>query len=117
MHCELRTLTIRRKASEAHRQVRKFARDNIKPGMSMTDIAEMIEDATRALTEAEDSAALAFLHPEKVDARMRQRDLERDKTEEGWRYKKGGVGFPTGLSLNDCAAHYTPNAGDKRSMY
>lgn len=24
-----------------------------------------------------------------------------------------GVGFPTGLSLNHCAAHYTPNKGDK----
>lgn len=26
---------------------------------------------------------------------------------------ESGLGFPTGLSLNDCAAHYTPNAGDK----
>lgn len=26
---------------------------------------------------------------------------------------QGGMGFPTGLSLNHCAAHYTPNAGDK----
>lgn len=25
----------------------------------------------------------------------------------------GGMGFPTGVSLNHCAAHYTPNAGDK----
>ncbi|KAI7871889.1 peptidase M24, structural domain-containing protein [Spinellus fusiger] len=24
-----------------------------------------------------------------------------------------GIGFPTGCSLNHCAAHYTPNAGDK----
>ncbi|KAH3666688.1 hypothetical protein WICMUC_005505 [Wickerhamomyces mucosus] len=27
--------------------------------------------------------------------------------------KKAGVGFPTGVSRNYCAAHYTPNAGDK----
>ena len=27
-----------------------------------------------------------------------------------------GVGFPTGLSLNHCAAHYTPNAGDTIGM-
>lgn len=26
---------------------------------------------------------------------------------------KGGIGFPTGCSLNHVAAHYTPNAGDK----
>lgn len=25
---------------------------------------------------------------------------------------ESGVGFPTGVSLNNCAAHYTPNAGD-----
>ncbi|KAF3197885.1 Methionine aminopeptidase 2 [Orbilia oligospora] len=24
-----------------------------------------------------------------------------------------GMGFPTGLSINNCAAHYTPNAGNK----
>lgn len=32
-----------------HRQVRQYARKNIKVGMSMTEIAEMIENATRAL--------------------------------------------------------------------
>ncbi|KAG9997940.1 peptidase M24A, methionine aminopeptidase, partial [Aureobasidium melanogenum] len=26
---------------------------------------------------------------------------------------RGGMGFPTGLSINHCAAHYTPNAGNK----
>ena len=26
---------------------------------------------------------------------------------------KAGLAFPTGCSLNHCAAHYTPNAGDK----
>jgi hypothetical protein len=69
-----------RRAAEAHRQVRQYARRNIKPGMSMTEIANMIEDGTRALVE--------------------ENGLE------------SGVGFPTGLSLNNCAAHYTPNAGD-----
>lgn len=24
-----------------------------------------------------------------------------------------GIGFPTGCSINDCAAHYTPNPGDE----
>lgn len=69
-----------RKASEAHRQVRKYVQQTIKPGMSMTEIAEMVEDSTRALIE--------------VDGLQR------------------GIGFPTGVSLNHCAAHYTPNAGD-----
>ncbi|KAG0344250.1 Methionine aminopeptidase 2, partial [Gamsiella multidivaricata] len=26
---------------------------------------------------------------------------------------ESGIAFPTGCSLNHCAAHYTPNAGDK----
>ncbi|KAF8641103.1 hypothetical protein AX17_000746 [Amanita inopinata Kibby_2008] len=69
-----------RRAAEVHRQVRRHARKTIRPGMSMTEIAETIEDASRALVE--------------------ENGLE------------AGIGFPTGLSLNNCAAHYTPNAGD-----
>jgi len=65
-----------------HRQVRAYAQEHIKPGMTMTEIAEMIEDGTRALVE--------------------ECGLE------------SGVGFPTGLSVNEVAAHYTPNAGDKQ---
>ncbi|MCJ1323591.1 Methionine aminopeptidase 2 [Thelotrema lepadinum] len=75
-----------RKAAEVHRQVRQHAQKWIQPGMSLTEIAENIEDGTRALTG----------HP---------------GLEEGDNIK-GGVGFPTGLSLNHCAAHYTPNAGN-----
>jgi methionyl aminopeptidase len=71
-----------RKAAEVHRQVRTYAREHIKPGMRMTDIAEMIEDAVRALAEEDPEHKL-----------------------------KAGVGFPTGLSLNHVAAHYTPNVG------
>jgi methionyl aminopeptidase len=70
-----------RHAAEVHKQVRAYARKTIKPGMTMTEIAELIENGTRALVE-----------------------------EDGM---KRGIGFPTGLSLNHCAAHYTPNAGDK----
>ena len=69
-----------RRAAEVHRQVRNYARKTIKPGMRMIDIANMIEDGTRALVE-----------------------------ENGM---ECGVGFPTGLSLNNCAAHYSPNSGD-----
>jgi len=74
-----------RRAGEVHRQVRSYARQNIKPGMSMTEIANMIEDGTRALVE-----------------------------EDGL---ESGIGFPTGLSVNEVAAHYTPNAGDTKSKY
>ncbi|KAG5647693.1 hypothetical protein DXG03_008416 [Asterophora parasitica] len=69
-----------RRAAEVHRQVRQYARKTIRPGMTMTEIAENIEAGTRALVE--------------------ENGLE------------SGVGFPTGVNLNHCAAHYTPNAGD-----
>ena len=50
----------------------------------MTEIANNIEDGTRALVEEDGLLS--------------------------------GVGFPTGLSLNHCAAHYTPNAGDTTGL-
>ncbi|KAF9024149.1 peptidase M24A, methionine aminopeptidase [Hymenopellis radicata] len=73
-----------RRAAEVHRLVRRHARKTIRPGMTMTEIAENIEDGTRALVEAN-----------------------------GF---ESGVGFPTGLSLNHCAAHYSPNAGDTKVL-
>ncbi|CAG8662209.1 12226_t:CDS:10 [Cetraspora pellucida] len=69
-----------RRAAEVHRQVRKYAQKAIKPGMTMIEICEMIENGTRTLVE--------------------ENGLE------------AGIGFPTGCSLNNCAAHYTPNSGD-----
>lgn len=71
-----------RRGAEVHRLVRKHARKHIRPGMTMTEIAENIEGGTRALVE-----------------------------ENGF---ESGIGFPTGLNLNHCAAHYTPNAGDTK---
>ncbi|KAJ2533560.1 Methionine aminopeptidase 2 [Coemansia sp. RSA 1937] len=69
-----------RRAAEVHRQVRRHAQCVIRPGMDLTTIADMIENGTRTLVEAN-----------------------------GF---ESGIGFPTGLSINHCAAHYTPNAGD-----
>lgn len=74
-----------RLAAQVHRQVRSYAQKTIKPGMTMIEIADLIENGTRALVDAQ--------------------GMER------------GIGFPTGLSLNHCAAHYTPNAGDTIGEY
>ena len=76
-----------RKGAEIHRQVRQYAQKNIKPGQTLTEIAEGIEDGVRALTG--------------------HQGLEEGDS------LRGGMGFPTGLSINHCAAHYTPNAGNK----
>jgi methionyl aminopeptidase len=40
-----------RKCAEVHRQVRKYAQKAIKPGMTMIEICEMIENGTRNLIE------------------------------------------------------------------
>ncbi|KAI9829000.1 MAG: Methionine aminopeptidase 2 [Thelocarpon impressellum] len=80
-------LTDYRKAAEIHRQVRQHAQKSIKPGQTLTEIAEGIEDGVRALTG--------------------HQGLEEGDT------LLGGMGFPTGLSINNCAAHYSPNAGNK----
>lgn len=71
-----------RQAAEVHRQVRRYALGKIKPGMSMTSICDTIENGTRALLDAQGMGL------------------------------KAGIAFPTGCSLNFCAAHWTPNGGD-----
>jgi methionyl aminopeptidase len=76
-----------RKAAEVHRQVRHWVRENAKPGMTLNTIATEIEDGIRAL-------------------------LDNQGLEPG-DYLKAGMGFPTGLCLNNQVAHYTPNPGQK----
>ncbi|KKK14759.1 hypothetical protein ARAM_006548 [Aspergillus rambellii] len=76
-----------RKAAEVHRQVRKWTQETVKPGQSLTEIAVEIEDSVRAL--------LGYSGLQHGDG------------------LKAGMGFPVGLSLNHCVAHYTPNPGQK----
>ncbi|RKU49407.1 Methionine aminopeptidase 2 [Coniochaeta pulveracea] len=83
-------LTDYRHAAEAHRQARQWAQKTIRPGWSLTDIANGIEDSVRAL-------------------------VGHDGLTEGDGII-AGIGFPTGLSLNHCAAHFTPNKGDKKVL-
>lgn len=76
-----------RKAAEVHRQVRHWVQDSARPGQALTDIAVGIEDGVRAL-------------------------LDNSGLEVG-QGLVSGMGFPTGLALNNCVAHYTPNPGQK----
>ncbi|ESZ97576.1 putative methionine aminopeptidase, type II [Sclerotinia borealis F-4128] len=76
-----------RQGAEIHRQVRQYAKANIKPGQTLTEIAEGIENSVRALSG----------HPGLEDG---------DNI-------AGGVAFPTGVNLDHIAAHYSPNAGNK----
>ncbi|KAK3048240.1 Methionine aminopeptidase 2 [Extremus antarcticus] len=76
-----------RQAAEVHRQVRAHAHKAIKPGMTLTEICEMIENGTRNLT-----GHMGLEEGDNIIA---------------------GVAFPTGVNLDHCAAHYSPNAGNK----
>ncbi|AMD20467.1 HDL277Wp [Eremothecium sinecaudum] len=77
-----------RKAAEIHRRVRKHVQNRIQPGITLTEIVEMVENATRKYTGTDVGGS----------------HVNRPKSQ--------GVAFPTGVSLNHCAAHFTPNAGD-----
>ncbi|KAI1186093.1 peptidase M24, structural domain-containing protein [Nemania serpens] len=76
-----------RYAAETHRQVRQWAQRHIKPGQTLTEIANGIEDSVRRL-------------------------VGHDGLAEGDAIK-AGMGFPTGLNLDHIAAHFSPNAGNK----
>ena len=76
-----------RKAAEVHRQVRQYVQTIAKPGISMSQLAQEIEDSVRALTN--------------------HQGLETGDA------LKAGMGFPTGLCLNNVGAHWTPSPGAK----
>lgn len=76
-----------RKAAEVHRQVRQYAQSIAKPGIPMSQLAQEIEEGVRALTGHQGLEAGDAL--------------------------KAGMGFPTGLCLNNIAAHWYPNPGAK----
>ena len=76
-----------RKAAEVHRQVRQHVQTIAKPGISLSQLAQEIEDGVRSLTS--------------------HQGLETGDA------LKAGMGFPTGLCLNNVGAHWTPNPGTK----
>lgn len=67
-------------AASAHKIVRQNLQSIIKPGMTLLEIAEFVENGTRTV----------------LGQGLNQ-----------------GIGFPTGLSLNNCAAHDSPNPKSK----
>jgi methionyl aminopeptidase len=75
-------------AASIHKKVSNYAINNIKPKMSLLEIANLIENKINELINYN------ILDP-----------LNR------------GIAFPTGLSLNNCAAHYTPNYNEKPILF
>uniref|UniRef100_A0A2K6FAK8 Methionine aminopeptidase 2 n=1 Tax=Propithecus coquereli TaxID=379532 RepID=A0A2K6FAK8_PROCO len=76
-----RTTSEEKKAlDQASEEIWNDFQEAAKPGMTMIEICEKLEDCSRKL--------------------IKENGLN------------AGLAFPTGCSLNNCAAHYTPNAGD-----
>ena len=73
------------KAANVHKKVSKCVYKYIKPGKSLYDIANFIE--TSILNECDFNINDPLLK---------------------------GIGFPVGLSINNCAAHYTPNYNENK---
>jgi len=73
-----------RKAAAVHKQVRQEIQAKLTPGINLLDVAEFIEKRTRELVRYDPKFPL-----------------------------RAGNGFPTGLSVNNIAAHWTPNLGRK----
>ena len=72
------------RASIIHKKVGAYIREMIKPNISLKDIAELIENKIKEETYFD-----------------KNNPLEK------------GIAFPVGLSINNCAAHYTPNYNEK----
>lgn len=75
-----------RQAAEVHRTTRAWANKTMQPGVKLFDLVEGIDGMNRKLI-GEKTGLLGEL--------------------------EAGLAFPVGCSLNNCAAHYTPNAGDE----
>ena len=82
-------------ASDVHKHVRKRLRDSnmLNAGTRLVDIANFIETETKEHTSIILDAVNGIQH--------------------GSCYAiNGGIGFPVGLSINNCAAHYHPHSLD-----
>ena len=74
-------------AGKIHKLVRTKVLDHLKPDISLLDLSNFIEQTINDTLEKEYDGKLPC-----------------------------GVGFPVGLSVNECAAHWTPNPGEKRTL-
>jgi methionyl aminopeptidase len=77
-------LELAKEGGKIHKQINEEIHSWIKPGMKMIDIVNKIENRIKELA---------------------QFDIDNPTLK--------SIGFPTGVSLNECAAHWTPTPGDE----
>jgi methionyl aminopeptidase len=87
--------TSLRLAAEVHKRVRRDLRDQrvIRAGAKFVDIADFIETATKMHTSDIIASSSEPLNLATTTI-------------------NGGIGFPVGISVNECAAHYHPDSID-----
>jgi methionyl aminopeptidase len=76
-------IELLRQGGDIHKQVQEYTKSIIKADSKLIDLATAIESKIQELTHYDEKNPLA-----------------------------GGVAFPTGLSVNNCAAHWSPNPSD-----
>lgn len=77
------------KGGKIHKQVQQYTKDGLlRDGVLLWDVTESIEKKIKELTFYNEANPLL-----------------------------GGVAFPTGVSINNCSAHYTPNPGENKTRY
>lgn len=81
-------LVILRKAGLIHREIREWIKPHLKEGIKLYDLANKIEDRIKEFTNYDPLNPL-----------------------------NGGIAFPTGLSVNNCAAHWTPNSRSNEILH
>jgi methionyl aminopeptidase len=79
-----KTILSLKEGANIHKEVRKFIKPHLKPGIKLVDIARLIEYKTRQLSE------------------------ELSSRNSNYKSTNYGIGFPSCLSLNNVAAHYHP---------
>jgi methionyl aminopeptidase len=89
-----------RLAADVHKHVRRKMRESniLVPGTPLVDIANFIE------TETKEYAAILL---DSLNSGGKNSDMKSKTTT-----INGGIGFPVGLSINNCAAHYHPHSSD-----
>lgn len=91
-------------AAEAHRQTRQYIQRWVKPGEFQVDRSSQVYPL------------LLFQWFRPLGMKMIDICTELETTARRLIKEQGldaGLAFPTGCSINHCAAHYTPNAGDE----
>lgn len=86
--------TSLRLSAEVHKRVRRDLRDQcvIRAGARFVDIADFIETATK-------------MHASEIISSSTDPNFATTTI-------NGGIGFPVGISVNECAAHYHPDSMD-----